>query len=145
MRHVRETVRFADGVAAMRAGGVDAFLEASPDSVLASLIEADLVVPTLRRGRDENESMLAAATALHVGGVDVDFAAWYPDAGAVPLPTYAFDHERYWPRPAVGGDVSGAGLAAAHHPLLGATVSVADADEVILTGLLDPRAQPWLA
>ncbi|MFC6612257.1 type I polyketide synthase [Amorphoplanes digitatis] len=145
VRHVRETVRFADGVAAMRAGGVDAFLEAGPDSVLASLIEADLVVPTLRRGRDENESMLAAATALHVGGVDVDFAAWYPDAGAVPLPTYAFDHERYWPRPAVGGDVSGAGLAAAHHPLLGATVSVADADEVILTGLLDPRAQPWLA
>ncbi|MEU7909421.1 beta-ketoacyl synthase N-terminal-like domain-containing protein, partial [Actinoplanes sp. NPDC049118] len=145
VRHVRETVRFADGVAAMRAAGIDAFLEAGPDSVLASLIEADLVVPTLRRGRDENESMLAAATALHVGGVDVDFAAWYPDAGAVPLPTYAFDHERYWPRPAAGGDVSGAGLAAAHHPLLGATVSVADADEVILTGLLDPRAHPWLA
>ncbi|WP_229716416.1 hypothetical protein, partial [Mangrovihabitans endophyticus] len=28
-----------------------------------------------------------------------DFTGWYPDAGRVPLPTYAFDHRRYWPQP----------------------------------------------
>ncbi|MFC3386943.1 SDR family NAD(P)-dependent oxidoreductase, partial [Couchioplanes caeruleus subsp. azureus] len=146
VRHVRETVRFADGLAAMSGSGVDAFLEVGPDSVLSALIDAELVVPTLRRDRDENESMLAAAAALHVGGVDVDFAAWYPDATVVPLPTYAFEHQRFWPRPAAGhGAVSAAGLIAAQHPLLGAAVAVADADEVILTGLLSPRAHPWLA
>ncbi|ROP28378.1 acyl transferase domain-containing protein [Couchioplanes caeruleus] len=146
VRHVRETVRFADGVEAMRAAGVDTFVEVGPDSVLAALIDADLVVPTLRRDRDETEAILAAAATLHVGGIDVDFAAWYPGATTVPLPTYAFDHERYWPRPATGGgDVSAAGLVAARHPLLGAAVTVADADEVILTGLLSSRAHPWLA
>ncbi|MFC6612256.1 SDR family NAD(P)-dependent oxidoreductase [Amorphoplanes digitatis] len=146
VRHVRGTVRFADGVAAMRGLGVDTFVEAGPDSVLASLIEADIVVPTLRRDRDEADAMLAAAAALHVNGVDIDWTPWYPGARRIALPTYAFQHERYWPRPAsTGGDVTSVGQSAAHHPLLGAAVPVAGADEVILTGLLSLRVHPWLA
>jgi acyl carrier protein len=69
-------------------------------------------VPVLRPGRDEVVSVTSAAAAAWVRGAGVDWARWFAGAGArrVELPTYAFVHERFWPRPAVvAGDV-GAGL-----------------------------------
>ena len=63
------------------------------------------------------------------------------------LPTYAFQHQRYWPRPSANrtGDVGSAGLNSTGHPLLGAAVEVADGDEMLLTGRLSVRTHPWLA
>ncbi|MFC3540695.1 SDR family NAD(P)-dependent oxidoreductase, partial [Couchioplanes caeruleus subsp. azureus] len=146
VRHVRETVRFADGVAAMRDLGVDTVVEVGPDAALSALIDADVVVPTLRRGRDEVEAILAAAATLYVHGIDLDWTPWYPGAHRIALPTYAFQRAHYWPRPASsGGDVTSLGQTAARHPLLGAAVAVAGADEVIFTGLLSLRVHPWLA
>nr|BFE69882.1 hypothetical protein GCM10020092_031830 [Actinoplanes digitatis] len=104
VRHVRETVRFAEAVHAMRGLGVDAFVEVGPDSVLASQIghDTDLVVPTLRRDRDDETALVTALARLHVAGVGVDWPVLFAGAGArrVPLPTYAFQRERYWPEPA---------------------------------------------
>ncbi|MFD7646320.1 hypothetical protein ACFV5M_01455, partial [Streptomyces albidoflavus] len=55
-------------------------------------------VPTLRTGRPEDESVLTALARLHVRGVRVDWGAVHPaGAGTVELPTYAFQHETYWP------------------------------------------------
>ncbi|GAA2908961.1 hypothetical protein GCM10020221_01300 [Streptomyces thioluteus] len=47
---------------------------------------------------DESE-LLASLAHLHVKGVAVGWATMLTDAGAKPaeLPTYAFQHERYWP------------------------------------------------
>ncbi|WP_435588250.1 polyketide synthase dehydratase domain-containing protein, partial [Micromonospora aurantiaca (nom. illeg.)] len=65
----------------------------------------------------------------------------------VDLPTYAFQHQRYWPAAgrARTGDVSGAGLGRTGHPLLGATVDLAGDDEMVLTGRLSLATHPWLA
>ncbi|GAA1643016.1 acyl transferase domain-containing protein/acyl carrier protein [Actinoplanes couchii] len=143
VRHVRETVRFADGVTAMAAGTV---VEVGPDAVLTGAIDADLVVPTLRRDRDEDTALLETVAALWSTGTDLDLSAWYPGAHRTGLPTYAFDHERYWPRPlAHSGDVGSIGLTAALHPMLGAVTTLADTGEVVLTGLLSLRVHPWLA
>ncbi|WP_117673243.1 type I polyketide synthase, partial [Micromonospora sp. MW-13] len=106
VRHVRRPVRFADGVGALCAAGVDTFLEVGPDAVLTAMV-AEVAggvgvrrVATLRRDRSEVESLLSAVGRLFVAGVSVDWGAYLAQAGVRPatvdLPSYAFDHQRYW-------------------------------------------------
>ncbi|MPY64751.1 acyltransferase domain-containing protein, partial [Streptomyces spongiae] len=152
VRHVRETVRFGDGVTALADAGATAFLEVGPDAVLAAaracLPGRAVVQPLLRRGRAEEPTLVTGLAGLHVHGVAVDWAAFFAGTGArrVDLPTYAFQRERYWPD---GGaralEVSGAGLEAVGHPLLGAAMVVAGSDDLVLTGVLSTAVQPWLA
>ncbi len=152
VRHVRETVRFADGVRALEAEGASVFLELGPDGVLTAMAqhgadEAAVFVSALRKDRPEESALLTALARLHVTGVPVDWAAWFAGTGArrVELPTYPFQHERYWPRPAaLSGDVTGAGLLPAEHPLLGVTLTLADSGEVLFTGRLSSQTYPWL-
>ncbi|ADU11358.1 Beta-ketoacyl synthase [Micromonospora sp. L5] len=106
VRHVRQPVRFADGVAALRAQGVDTFLEVGPDAVLTAMAaEADTAddvryVATLRRSQPDVTTLTSAAGQLWAAGVAVDWAAYLGQTGtrprAVELPTYAFDRQRYW-------------------------------------------------
>ncbi|MEU4383433.1 type I polyketide synthase, partial [Micromonospora echinofusca] len=154
VRHVREAVRYADGVTALKAAGVDAFLEIGPQSVLtamnADLLADDaLAVAVQRRDRPAPQALLHALAELHVHGVPVTWTQWFTDTGAtrVDLPTYAFQHQRYWlgAGQARTADVSGAGLGVAGHPLLGAAVTVAGADMVVLTGRLSLTTHAWLA
>ncbi|HEX8867246.1 MAG TPA: type I polyketide synthase, partial [Lentzea sp.] len=137
VRHVRETVRFADGVTALEEAGVNAFLEIGPDGVLSALVDG--AVPALRKDRDETTAWLAALARLHVQGTNVDWAAAFEGTGAkrVDIPTYAFDHDHYWPTPmAQAADASGLGLGPADHPLLGAAMTVAQEDAVVFTNRL---------
>ncbi|MEV1122174.1 KR domain-containing protein, partial [Actinosynnema sp. NPDC049800] len=147
VRHVREPVRFADAVRALADEDVTTLVELGPNAVLSAMIPAitgDVVaVPLLRRGRPEHEAVAAALGALHTRGVAVDWAAYFRGSGArrVDLPTYPFQHERYWleSAPATGhvsGHVSG-------HPLLGPATAVAGSSRVLFTGLLEARS--WLA
>src|SRR5262249_49367595 len=104
VRHVREAVRFADGVRAMHAAGVTTLLEIGPHGVLCGLgqegLDADGVafVAALREGRPDDVSFAAALGALHVRGVRIDWGASFAPFGArrVALPTYAFQRARFW-------------------------------------------------
>ncbi|UED88726.1 SDR family NAD(P)-dependent oxidoreductase [Streptomyces profundus] len=156
VRHVRATVRFADGVGALRAAGVTTFLELGPDATLTAmgaecLAEDDTAaafVATTRRERDEVATFTAALSRVWARGADVDWRAAFAGRSLrrVDLPTYAFQRQRYWLRPAAGsGDPAGLGLAAAGHPLLGAAVRLAADDGAMLTGRLSLRTHPWLA
>ncbi|MGA6203114.1 polyketide synthase dehydratase domain-containing protein, partial [Streptomyces avermitilis] len=63
------------------------------------------------------------------------------------LPTYPFQHHHYWlesTQPGAG-NVSAAGLDPTEHPLLGATLELAEGDGCLLTGRLSLRTHPWLA
>ncbi|GAA3287271.1 hypothetical protein GCM10020218_050550 [Dactylosporangium vinaceum] len=144
VRQVRETVRFADGVAALRALGVSRFLELGPDGVLAALVEDG--IPVARRDRDEAETLMAAVARAHVTGWSPDWPRLLPGGRPVPLPTYAFQRERFWlDDPARAGDPAAVGLQAVEHPLLGAALGLAEAGGHVLTGRLAPREHPWIA
>ncbi|WP_042177045.1 type I polyketide synthase, partial [Streptomyces sp. NBRC 110035] len=154
VRHVREAVRFADGVRALAGAGADAFLELGPDGVLTAMAAQVLDGATdtvsaaaLRKDRAEERALLTALSRLHVAGVRVDWARCFDGTGArrADLPTYPWQHERYWPvLMAAAGDVSAAGLVSAEHPLLGAAVSLAGLDGVLFTGRLSAQTHPWL-
>ncbi|MER5642628.1 type I polyketide synthase, partial [Kitasatospora sp. NPDC002227] len=100
VRHVREAVRFADGIATLHGQGVTTFLELGPDAVLSALApEGALAVPVARSGRAEVEALVAAAARLHTHGSKLDWAAYFANSGPLrlDLPTYAFQQVRYWP------------------------------------------------
>ncbi|MFJ1991638.1 type I polyketide synthase [Streptomyces asiaticus] len=107
VRHVREAVRFADGVRALEKLGVTSFLEVGPDGVLTAMTQdclvadagaASVVVPGLRKDRPEVQALTAALAELHVHGVAVGWEQFFAGRGArkVELPTYAFQRQRYW-------------------------------------------------
>ncbi|MFF8732863.1 SDR family NAD(P)-dependent oxidoreductase, partial [Streptomyces sp. NPDC015171] len=143
VEHVRGTVRFHDGVQAMREQGVSTFLELGPDGVLSGMV-AEGCVPSLRRDVPENGALMNALGRMHARGVDVDWEKVFSGTGArrVGLPTYAFQHERYWLNPtSSGGDPA----LATGHALLDIVVGVPDTGGVVATGRLSLTAQPWLA
>jgi acyl transferase domain-containing protein/NADP-dependent 3-hydroxy acid dehydrogenase YdfG len=159
VRQVRETVRFADGVRWLSGRGVSNFLELGPEGVLSAMCvdcwedaSSDALpttaVPLLRGGTGEARSLLGALAAVWVNGATVDWGKAFEGSGVrrVGLPTYAFQHERYWIKiPAVTGDVRAAGLGAIDHPLLGAVAALGDGRGCLLTGRISASAQPWLA
>ncbi|MYR95035.1 MULTISPECIES: type I polyketide synthase [unclassified Streptomyces] len=154
VRHVREAVRFADCVTYLEGQGVLSYVEIGPDGVLSGMAqqsvgsESAVLVPLVRKGRAEVATAVGALARLHVSGVRVDWDAYYSGTGArrVDLPTYAFQHQRYWiVGDQDGGDPESIGLESAGHPLLSAVVTSPDSDGVVLTGRLAPTAQPWLA
>ncbi|MFD3844215.1 polyketide synthase dehydratase domain-containing protein, partial [Streptomyces sp. NPDC058642] len=151
VRHVREAVRFADGIAALAESGVTKFLELGPDATLTAMAAESvegLFAPATRRGHGEVETFTQGVSRLWASGVDVDWAALFADRNPhrVDLPTYPFQRERYWlTDDATTGDPVGLGLGEAGHPLLGAAVPLAGGGGVLLTGRLSPRTHPWLA
>nr|WSX19094.1 type I polyketide synthase [Streptomyces tubercidicus] len=152
VRHVREAVRFHDGIQAAHAEGVTTFLELGPDGVLSAmgqdcLPQTATLQPSLRKNRAEPEAVLQALGAVYARGVAVDWAKFFPGARRVALPTYAFQRQRYWlDRTGAGaGDVTSAGLGAADHPLLSAAVPLPGSDGFLFTGRLSLATHPWLA
>ncbi|WP_415925776.1 type I polyketide synthase, partial [Streptomyces scabiei] len=101
VRHVREAVRFADGVRTLTERGVTTFLEVGPDAVLSALVPHGATgLPVLRRDRGELRTLALAVAGLAAHGGGPDWAAYYADTGAhrVDLPTYPFQRDSYWLR-----------------------------------------------
>ncbi|GAA3117025.1 hypothetical protein GCM10020254_74780 [Streptomyces goshikiensis] len=155
VRHVREAVRFLDGIRVLEAAGVTAYVELGPDGVLSALAQDCLTdtthttfAPALRAGRPEAETLVTALARAHAHGVEVDWAAYFAGSGArrVDLPTYAFQRQRFWPSAALfaAGDPEAIGFGDAGHPLLSAAVALADSEGVLLAGRLSVETHPWL-
>ncbi|MFD5544527.1 acyltransferase domain-containing protein, partial [Streptomyces sp. NPDC127079] len=108
VRHVREAVRFADGVGTLHAAGATAYLELGPAGVLGGAVRDSLpetaspvIVSALRTDRPEPAAFLSALAALHLSGLRVDWSKAFEGTGArtVELPTYPFRHRRFWLSP----------------------------------------------
>ncbi|MFJ3799763.1 type I polyketide synthase [Streptomyces sp. NPDC090088] len=106
--NLRQTVRFEEATRALAASGHTAYVEISPHPVLAVPLQETLEsagaarhtvsTGTLRRDEGGLGRFLTSAAELYVRGVPVDWAAFLAPAAPrrVPLPTYAFQRQRYW-------------------------------------------------
>jgi acyl transferase domain-containing protein/acyl carrier protein len=150
--NLRRTVLLEPVVERLAAHGHAAFVEVGPHPVLLMAVQETVeaagagavVGGTLRRDDGGADRFAASAAALHVRGVGVDWRSFFPDARRVPLPTYPFEHERFWlDRSVTAGGA--AGPPEAGHPLLGVVVAAADRAEVRFAGRLAVADRPWLA
>ncbi len=157
VRHVRSPVRYAEGIAALERAGVRRFLELGPDAVLSALARFSLspevqgevlAAPAMRARGAEEEEFLRFLGALHANGMAVHWRSFFTGTGArgVPLPTYAFQRQRYWIEFQEGiGDINLIGQRPTEHRLLTAAVRQADDRGWLFTGRITMEEHPWLA
>ncbi|MQY07652.1 type I polyketide synthase [Actinomadura macrotermitis] len=155
--NLRDPVRFDPTLRAVLAAGHRALIEVSPHPVLTMGMQetvedtgADAAAQgTLRRGEGGLRRFRLSVAEADAHGVAVPWARSF--AGTSPrradLPTYAFQHRRYWldADASRSADLATAGLEDAGHPLLGAATELAGTPELLLTGSVSARSHPWLA
>ena len=138
-RNLREPVLFAGTVRHLLESGYQNFLEISPHPIVLTAIQQSIyqleregtVLPSLRREEDERAVLLDSLAGLYAGGHEVNWKGLFPDGGkCVHVPTYSWQHERFWIEHDEAALEAGRPLRAArtgqpHRPLLGAHVSPA--------------------
>lgn len=112
VQQARGAVRFNDGVQTLAGLGINVFLELGPRPVLcgmgAACLDGDKMssiawLPSLVPTKEDTTVIQQSLSELHIRHVIVDWAAYFKPFGCrrVPLPTYAFQSERW--RPVGGG------------------------------------------
>ncbi|WP_228817987.1 type I polyketide synthase [Nocardia transvalensis] len=148
VRHARQTVRFADALAAIVAHTPAVYLEIGATAALTAHVTGTAVA-SLRHDRPEPQALALALAHLVVTGQSPNWHNYFADtnARAIPLPTYAFQHRRLWldNQPSGVVDLGVAGLDSADHPILKASVTFPSSDRMLFTGRVSLQAQPWLA
>jgi polyketide synthase 12/epothilone polyketide synthase D len=149
VRHVREAVRFGDGLRTLHACGVDMYLELGPKPTLLGLVPACLpedaeprLLASLRPELSDDVAMLTALGHCHTQGRAVTWSAVFPAGGRrIELPSYPWQRERHWIDPLPHHSARGQDTG---HPLLGVRIAAAGADAVYET-TLSLSDHPWLA
>lgn len=107
VRHIRETVRFAEGVHTLLKEKGRVLLEIGPGRALSTLAGLspekgrDQVIlssfPQIEAGSEELQ-LLSAAGRLWVAGVKIEWSRLFAgeQRRRVPLPTYPFERQRFW-------------------------------------------------
>ncbi|WP_410639157.1 SDR family NAD(P)-dependent oxidoreductase [Amycolatopsis sp. lyj-346] len=137
-RNLRQRVRFEEAIRELLSLQYQAFLEISSHPVLSVPLQEiaedagarAVVTGTLRRTDGGLDRFLTSVAKAHVRGVSPDWASFLAEgAQVVPLPTYAFQHENYWPEPAPANTADPAEAEF--------WTAVDDADFTALSGTLD--------
>jgi amino acid adenylation domain-containing protein len=109
--HVRQTVRFANGIAELMKDPQYVLLEAGPGQTLSALARQNSAITPGRvalasffaskEKMSETCAMLDALGRLWLAGVKVDWNGFHAQAKRrrVPLPTYPFERKRFWVEP----------------------------------------------
>jgi acyl transferase domain-containing protein/acyl carrier protein len=110
-RHMRSTVRFAEGIGELLQEPERVFLEVGPGATLGTLIKQHpaaaanrVALPTLRRadeGGSDLDLLLASVGRLWIAGAAIDWPAFHGGERRrkVALPTYPFERQRFWVDP----------------------------------------------
>ena len=110
-KHLRNTVRFSQGLATLFSDPARIFLEIGPGQVLTSLArrhsnkpKASMALPSMRQSQEQVSDaafLLNTSGQLWTGGVSLNWNAFHSDDAArrISLPTYPFERQRYWISP----------------------------------------------
>ncbi|MBE7384647.1 MAG: acyltransferase domain-containing protein [Leptolyngbya sp. SIO1E4] len=108
--HLRQTVRFSEGMAELLQAPERIFLEVGPGRTLSTLTRKQQgveqsVVCSLRHPQDQASDvmfLLKTLGRLWLEGIPVDWSGFYTPERRyrIPLPTYPFERKRYWIEPA---------------------------------------------
>ncbi|WP_204034304.1 type I polyketide synthase, partial [Micromonospora qiuiae] len=151
-QNLRNPVRFQQTVDRAYRDGHTIYIEVSPHPVLTTPVLGTApdaaALPSLRRGQGTAGDLTTAIVQAHTHGVPISWdslpADPFPRTGnqAVSvLPTYPFEHQTFWLTAASAGHAG-----KKPHPLLESVTWLAEQDDtLLLTGRVDPAAQPWLA
>lgn len=113
-RHLRQTVRFADGFSNLLQDADRILLEVGPGQTLSALVRqqwaqigSPVVVSSLPRPRDgfsDAEFLLTSVGKFWLAGGQIDWERFHAGERRrrVPLPTYPFERQRYYLEPVVG-------------------------------------------
>lgn len=104
VRHIREPVRFAQGMSALAGSGARILIEvgASPALMGAASRAAEfadqppVIVPTLRRNRPAGQTLGNVLAHLFVAGIDIRWEAIYASSKRAAAPGYPFADQRHW-------------------------------------------------
>lgn len=130
-RNVRAAVQLAPAIDALIADGVDAFIEIGPHPVLATSLAECLgargaeapVIASMRRGKPERETFMRAVAGAYCAGATLDWTAMGEPTTPVALPSYPWQHQRYWFTPTPTNRAASG--TAVRNPLLGQRVRIA--------------------
>nr|WGC84434.1 RsnD [Streptomyces sp.] len=153
-RNLRHPVLFEQTTRALLTDGHTHLIETSPHPVLTIGIQETIDTTntpattqgTLKRDHGTLHTFHTALTQAHTTGLTPNWTTLYPHAHTTPLPTYPFQRHHYWLNTptTTHTNVTTAGLANPDHPLLGAAITLADTNGILLTGRLSLTTHPWL-
>nr|RNJ67694.1 MAG: aminotransferase class I/II-fold pyridoxal phosphate-dependent enzyme [Leptolyngbya sp. IPPAS B-1204] len=154
-RHVRQAVRFADGLATLQQHGYEVFLEIGARPSLCSMGRTclpqpgNLWLPSLRSGQSAWQVLLQSLSQLYVRGVKVDWDEFDRPYGRqqIAAPTYPFQRQRYWWEPDVCVEQTASVSAPTGetlHPLLGQAITLANQPEIYFQVEIDLQGLVYL-
>lgn len=158
VRHILEPVRFADGLHTLREQGANIFIEIGPSPVLLGMAEQipvdvndppaprHVMLPTLRKKRNDWQQLLQTVGELYIQGIDINWdAVEKPHVrNKIVLPTYPFQRQRYWVEPA-GFSTQVKERAAALRPLIDRKTWLATQKQTIFEKSFSTQTLPFLA
>lgn len=111
VKHLRQTVRFAEGLQVVAEDSAKIMLELAPGRTLTTLARRHLgtdvshmILPSLPHPQDTHSDiafLLHTCGQLWSAGVSIDWQKFYANEQRlrIPLPTYPFERKRYWINP----------------------------------------------
>ena len=108
-KHLRQTVRFNEGIACLLQQPGRVFLEVGPGKTLSTFalqhhMYGQVVLNSMRHPKEIHSDvafLLNTFGKLWLGGFQIDWSGFYAGQSRyrIPLPTYPFERQRYWIEP----------------------------------------------